>query len=91
MNLTFVSTPDSPAGESVITLEKELSAIEIVKTETSPHCTGGFANLPQGSRLEICGVGFNHRTCKVRCQGRLFFVFQQDIQLCANKMPSRVS
>ena len=63
--------------DATITLRKDLSALEIVRKATGHF--GVLAQISKGSRLEICGSGFNERTYKVRFQNRLFFVFRQDL------------
>ena len=73
----FAAPPASP--EATITLKKDVSALEIVRRENAKGHFGGLALISKGSRLEICGSGFNERTYKVRFQNRLFFVFRQDL------------
>jgi len=65
-------------GET-ITLRKEVSALEIVRRESVTGHFGVLAQISKGSRLEICGPGFNERTYKVQCSDRLYFVFRQDL------------
>jgi hypothetical protein len=73
----FAIEPSSKGG--TITLEKELSALEIVRRENVSGHFGVLARISKGSTLEICGTGFNDRTYRVRYQDRLFFVFRQDL------------
>jgi hypothetical protein len=72
-------TAEPVPAAATITLKKDVSALEIVRRENAKGHFGGLALISKGSRLEICGSGFNERTYKVRCQNRLFFVFQQDL------------
>lgn len=65
--------------EDVITLKKDVSALEIVRREDITGPFGVLAQISKGSRVEICGGGFNERTYRVRFQDRLFFVFRQDL------------
>jgi hypothetical protein len=62
-----------------VTLKKDVSALEIVRRRNDTGHFGVLAQISKGSRLEICGTGFNERTYKVRFQDRLFFVFNQDL------------
>ena len=66
-------------AEAIITLKKDVCALEIVRRENAKGHFGGVALISKESRLEICGSGFNERTYKVKCQNRLFFVFHQDL------------
>lgn len=65
--------------EPTITLKKDVSALEIVRRKNASGPFGAPAQISKGSRLEICGTGFNERTLRVRFQDRLFFVFRQDL------------
>jgi len=65
--------------EEMITLKKDVSALEIVRKKDYAGHFGVLAQISKGSRLEICGTGFNDRTYRVRFQNRLFFVFRQDL------------
>ena len=69
-----------PSVSSSITLSKIIAAINIRETEDRHTRLGLIAQLPAGARLEVCGSGFNERTLKVRWEGRLYFVFVQDLQ-----------
>ena len=60
-------------------LRKDVSALEIVRRQDAKGHFGVIAQIAKGSKLEICGTGFNERTYKVRFQNRLFFVFSQDL------------
>ena len=70
--------PAEPVStETTITLKKDISALEIVRRAAGYF--GVLAQISKGSRLEICGAGFNARTYKVQWQNRLFYVFRQDV------------
>ncbi|MBV9264632.1 MAG: hypothetical protein JO061_00540 [Acidobacteriaceae bacterium] len=71
--------PECVTVQATITAPKEISALELVPTATGARL-GHIASLPKGTRLEICGGGFNERTVKARCQGHFYFVFLQDIE-----------
>jgi hypothetical protein len=78
------NTKQTPTGEAAwiegtITLKNDVSALEIVRRENVTGHFGVLAQISKGSRLEICGSGFNERTYRVRFQDRLFFVFRQDL------------
>ncbi len=60
-------------------LRKDVSALEIVRRKDAKGHFGVIAQITKGSRLELCGSGFNERTYKVRFENRLFFVFSQDL------------
>jgi len=62
-------------------LKKDVSALEILRRENVTGHFGVLAQITKGSRLEICGTGFNDRTYRVRFHDRLFFVFRQDLGL----------
>ncbi len=84
--ISTTSVPNSVPIEATVTLGKDISAMEIVRRENSIARFGGIATLPKGSCVEICGSGFNERTYKVKCQGRYFFVFQQDLHHWASQI-----
>ncbi|MFL6414502.1 MAG: hypothetical protein ACJ74Y_02390 [Bryobacteraceae bacterium] len=77
-NQTAIAAEPASIQEA-ITLKKDVSALEIVRKENLAGHFGVLAQISKGSKLEICGTGFNERTYKVRFQDRLFFVFSQDL------------
>jgi hypothetical protein len=64
------------------TLSRKIPAIRL---EGRTGLSGGKAklglilHLPAGSRVDICGDGFNPRTVKVRHHDSYYFVFQEDL------------
>ncbi len=78
-NEQTTSTSEPAWTEGAITLKRDVSALEIVRRENVTGHFGVLAQISKGSRLEICGSGFNERTYRVRFQDRLFFVFRQDL------------
>jgi hypothetical protein len=63
-----------------ITLSKNIAAISIEGSENGKPRCGLISQLPKGTELTIVGAGFNHRTAKVCCHNRSYFVFLQDIE-----------
>ncbi len=63
------------------TLAKNIAAIELQSTEKGEERLGVISQLPRDAHLRVCGDGFNPRTVKVRCLGRYYFVFLQDIEV----------
>ena len=59
------------------TLRKNIAAILVA--EQNEPALGRFRQLPAGSRIQICGAGFNEETVKVRCADELYFVFRNDV------------
>jgi hypothetical protein len=58
----------------------DIPAIELIKPGENASRTPPVLNLPHGTRVEICGFGFNERTTKVRCDEKYYYVFSQDLQ-----------
>jgi len=79
MNIDALFIPSCPAVQRTVILLKNISAIQIVRTNDDRAKLGVIAQLPGGAVLEVCGGGFNERTSKVRCQNGFYFVFNQDI------------
>jgi hypothetical protein len=71
---------------ATITLNKEVSALELVRRENVSGHFGVLAQISKGSTLEICGDGFNERTYRVLYGNRLFFVFRQDLGYEASQL-----
>jgi hypothetical protein len=61
-------------------VSKEIAALELLPTHNGAHA-GRITPVPQGTCLEVCGRGFTERTIQVRWEGRLGFVFLQDVDL----------
>jgi hypothetical protein len=56
-----------------------ISAVELVETDKDKAKLGAVMQLPSGTRVEVCGRGFNDRTVKIRSNDRYYFVFWQDL------------
>jgi hypothetical protein len=67
----------APAQGS-LTISKDIFALELLPTHGGAH-SGGVRRVPKGAYLQVCGQGFNDRTIQVRWEGRLCFVFLQDV------------
>ena len=80
-NLSALSIPDDVAAEKAYTLSNEIPAMELIPAPNGETRLGPVSRIPEGAELEACGQGFNDRTLKVRCQGKFYFVFLQDLEL----------
>jgi hypothetical protein len=76
----FIPEPSTYPRESC-TLSKKIAAIQLVPTGDGDGKArlGTISQLSPGTRLNVCGDGFNEQTVKVRCEGAFYFVFWQDI------------
>jgi hypothetical protein len=76
----FIPEPCTSLGESC-TLLKKIAAIQLVPTGDGDGGArlGTISQLLPGTRLNVCGDGFNERTVKVRCEDGFYFVFWEDI------------
>ncbi len=63
-----------------ITLLKNITAIQIQDAEDGKQHYGRVSPLAKGAELQPCGDGFMHGTATVECEGRLYFVFLQDVE-----------
>ena len=79
MNIKSPFLSERNARQGTLTLSKEISALELVSTNNGAHA-GKITPVPKGACLQVCGSGFNERTIKVRWEGRLCFVFLQDVE-----------
>jgi hypothetical protein len=60
-------------------LRRKIAAIQVAGNRGSR--LGLFTELPEGTRVEICEVGFSDATVTVRAHDQVYFVFRQDIGL----------
>src|SRR3954451_16622500 len=72
----------------IITVPQDIAALELLPTPSGAHA-GRLTPVPKGARLEICGRGFTERTIQVRWEGRLGFVFLQDVEPLEMAPPAR--
>ncbi len=79
MNIHLPSLPESVLRQRTFTVSKEISALEL-RPDSSGSYSGGITPVPKGACLKVCGQGFNERTIQVRWDGRLCFVFLQDVE-----------
>jgi hypothetical protein len=62
-------------------LSRNVAAIEILSSDSEPLSRLGLmTQLPEGSRIEVGGPGFNDSTIKVRCAGATYYVFLEDLE-----------
>lgn len=64
-------------------LRRNLSAVQIEVTEGVSTAHGVVVSLLNGSKIEVCGPGFDARTIKVQCDGSLYYLFSEDLQSSA--------
>ena len=72
-------SPEYYVIPSVVTAPKAISALERLPTHNGAHA-GRITPVPEGTRLQVCGRGFNERTIRVRWEGRQGYVFLQDVE-----------
>ena len=80
LNSDILSIPDCLVPERSHTLSKTIAAIELLPVEGKEGRLGNVSQLRPGSRLDFCGDGYDTRTVKVRCEGKFYFVFLQDLE-----------
>jgi hypothetical protein len=78
-NADALSTSVDCSEQSCV-LSEEILATELIPTQTGQMQLSPLSGLPKGTEIEICGEGFNDRTAKIRCRGRLYFIFLQDLE-----------
>jgi hypothetical protein len=78
MNDTSLFSHDANRAAGSFTASKDIFALELVPASNGSH-SGGVRRVPKGANLQVCGNGFNERTIQVRWEGRLCFVFLQDV------------
>lgn len=74
----FIPEPCNSPHESCV-LSKKIAALQLVPTGGGGARLGPISHLLPGTRLEVCGEGFNDRTVKVQSKEHFYFVFWQDI------------
>lgn len=61
---------------------KLLNSITVMRlgTRREVHTiSGGFSELPKGTEVKVCGIGFNERTVLLNQAGELFVAFVRDL------------
>jgi hypothetical protein len=79
--------PESLPLLRTLTVSQDIAALELLPTHRGSH-SGRITPVPKGARFEVCGPGFTERTIQVRWEGRLCFVFLQDVELVPSAHPS---
>jgi hypothetical protein len=79
MNSNSQCLPQHEPVQGVLTVPQALSALELLPAHRGAH-SGRITPVPKGTRLQVCGRGFNERTVQVRWEGRVGFVFLQDVE-----------
>jgi hypothetical protein len=81
LNPEIFSIPDASSSGRRQLLRKPIYAIQLVpKSGSKAAKLGLMLQLPMGSTVEICGIGFNERTVKVRANDLCYFVFTEELE-----------
>ena len=78
----MIFIPADSSAYSSCTLSRNIPAIPLdgpIGPSGGKAKLGPILHLPAGSRVEVCGDGFNPRMVKVRHHDSYYFVFQQDL------------
>lgn len=80
VNQRALFIPEGAVEGPTFGLSKSISALPL---EPEEHGNGArlglLSQLGPGTKLVVCGEGFDDRTVKVRANGTCYFVFSQDI------------
>ncbi len=68
----------NPAG-GTCTLLRTISAIEILPGPKERGRLGHIVQLAPGTRVDICGPGFNDRTVRICSEQHYYFAFREDL------------
>jgi hypothetical protein len=60
-------------------LPREISAIQVLTAPEGQARMGLIVSIPEGSEVELCGIGFNNRTVRICWQGAYYFTFRDDL------------
>lgn len=80
LNSDVLSIPDCLVPERSQTLRRTIAGIQLVPLDGKKGRLGNVSQLVSGSRLDLCGDGYDARTVKVRCGKSFYFVFIQDLE-----------
>jgi len=80
LNNDVLSIPACLIAERSCTLARAIAGIQLVAVEGKQGRLGNVLQLRPGAVLDCCGVGYDARTVKVRCEGSFYFVFLQDLE-----------
>jgi len=79
LNQEALFIPDRLRTQQAYAIRHNIAAIELLGSAQDGAKLGAVMQLPSGTRLEICGRGFNDRTVKIRSNDHYYFVFWQDL------------
>jgi hypothetical protein len=79
VNSEALFIPERIRAQRAYAIRNNIAAIELVGSEKEGARLGAVMQLPSGSRVEVCGSGFNERTVKIRSNDHYYFVFWQDL------------
>ena len=71
----------SIVGNGSFLLEKSIPALQMVSMDNGQERWGPLTRLSSGSELHPLGKGFDDYTLRVRLEGFIYIVFQQDLEL----------
>ena len=80
MNQEAFFISDEQMAGLAVRLSKTISAIQLQLKEDGSAKLGLLSQLGAGTRVTVCGEGFNDRTVKVRANDSWFYVFAQDLE-----------
>jgi hypothetical protein len=62
----------------VLITNRKICAVHV---DAERNRLGAISHIPPGSRITICGDGFNERTLKISWQDELYVVFREDVDI----------
>jgi hypothetical protein len=71
---------DGAYQEKSFKLWRNITVIRLVTNQKGDLRYAGISELPKGAEVDLCGMGFNERTVKLRWQGEFFIAFVQDLE-----------
>lgn len=85
---------DGAYSEKSSKLWKNITVMRLAANQQGDLHDAGLSELPKGAEVDLCGVGFNKRTVKLRWRGEFFIAFVRDLECplmdcCALRPPPR--
>ena|ERR1700761_6271150 len=74
-----VKSIGSDSIDDIYVLSHSTPAVQSVNSKDDANRWGPIVKLSAGTRVQVCGGGFNRTTVKVKASGASYFIFREDL------------
>jgi hypothetical protein len=79
MKVVTSLTTELAGTDDIYVLSRSSPAVQSIQSGSGSNRWGPIIRLPPGTRVRVCGAGFNSMTVNVEAEGCSYFIFREDL------------